>query len=319
MRAALVTGAAGFIGSHLVERLLANEVPVIGVDALTPAYDPALKRQNLEPLLSNPNYTHFEHDLASRGLDGIPEFDRVYHLAAQAGVRESWGSTFEIYTHHNIVATQVLFEELRKRPVDRVVFASSSSVYGDAEAYPTSETLVPRPISPYGVTKLAGEHLAYQYHRLFELPVIPLRFFTVYGPRQRPDMAFRRFLTAHLARQPLEIFGDGTQSRDFTFIDDCIDGILAAGERGEPGEIYNLGSGKTHSILEVCRVLAEISGREPELHTGPAVPGDVVRTAADPAKAREALGFEPKRSLRDGLTSQWQWLQSLDRPREGVV
>jgi nucleoside-diphosphate-sugar epimerase len=215
---ALVTGAAGFIGSHLCERLLADGVTVTGIDCFTDYYDPALKRANARAALTHPRFTLLEHDLGRADLAALPEVTVVFHQAAQAGVRSSWGKDFAAYVHHNVFATQRLLERYRGSKLERFVYASSSSVYGDAERYPTDEAMLPRPFSPYGVTKLAGEHLVLLYGRNFGLPVSALRYFTVYGPRQRPDMAFHKFCRAMLAGEPIAVYGDGTQSRDFVHL-----------------------------------------------------------------------------------------------------
>src|SRR5262245_64919423 len=220
---ALVTGVAGFIGSHLAERLLRDGVRVTGVDCFTDYYDPAIKRRNLERARSHPEFALVELDLGEADLAALPDVQVVYHQAAQPGVRASWGADFAIYTHHNVLATQRLLERYRGSSLERFVYASSSSVYGDAERYPTDEGLLPRPLSPYGVTKLAGEHLALLYARNFGMPVVALRYFTVYGPRQRPDMAFHRFCRALLTGQAITVYGDGRQSRDFTFVADAVE------------------------------------------------------------------------------------------------
>ncbi len=231
---ALVTGCAGFIGSHLVERLLAEGVRVTGVDLFTSYYDPALKRRNLSAALGQPGFSLLELDLGRDDLARLPEADVVFHQAAQPGVRSSWGAEFASYVHHNVLATQRLLERYRGTALQRFVYASSSSVYGDAERYPTGEDLPPRPFSPYGVTKLAGEHLALLYARNFGLPVASLRYFTVYGPRQRPDMAFHRFCRALLTGQPITIYGDGRQSRDFTYIAQRGRRLPGRGAGGDP-------------------------------------------------------------------------------------
>jgi len=240
---ALVTGCAGFIGSTLTERLLALGTRVTGVDCFTDYYDPALKRRNLERAAREPAFRLLELDLGRDDLGGLPEVDVVFHQAAQPGVRASWGAEFAQYTHHNVLATQRLLERYRGRTLERFVYASSSSVYGDAERYPTDEELLPRPFSPYGVTKLAAEHLTLLYGRNFGMPVAALRYFTVYGPRQRPDMAFHRFCRAMLRGEPITVYGDGRQSRDFTFISDAVEANLRAWRQSAPQGVYNVGGG----------------------------------------------------------------------------
>ena len=232
---ALITGVAGFIGSHLAERLVGSGVSVVGADGFTTYYDPSLKRRNVEALAGSDRFRLVEGNLRdldlSELLDGV---DVVYHLAAQPGVRRSWGREFEIYLNENLLATQLLLEAVRNTEVRRFVFASSSSVYGDAERLPTRESDTPRPVSPYGVTKLAGEHLCHLYFSRFDVPTVPLRYFTVFGPRQRPDMAFTRFIQAATDDTEIEVFGDGLQSRDFTYVDDAVSATIAAGEKGRP-------------------------------------------------------------------------------------
>jgi UDP-glucose 4-epimerase len=303
----LVTGAAGFIGSHLTERLLGAGHEVVGVDAFTPYYDPELKRRNLAAALAHPRFRLLTLDLASDDPARLPAADVVYHFAAQAGVRSSWGGGFADYLRHNLLATQRLLERYARESPARLVYASSSSVYGDAERLPTRESDLPRPHSPYGVTKLAAEHLCLVHHRNFGAPVVALRLFTVYGPRQRPDMAFHRFAEALLDGRPVEVMGDGRQTRDFTFVDDAVAAALAAAERGRPGAVYNVGSARPVSVLEVCDLLGTVTGLTPRLEFRPRVAGDAPHTAADIAGARADLGYEPQTRLEDGLRQQWAW------------
>ncbi|HEY5057742.1 MAG TPA: NAD-dependent epimerase/dehydratase family protein [Gaiellaceae bacterium] len=294
----VVTGAAGFIGSQLAEALVAAGHEVSGIDCFTNFYDPAEKEENARGL----DVRRF--DLAADPLD-FSGVDGVFHLAAQAGVR-SFGDVFPLYLRRNVLATQRVFEAAAAAGV-RVVFASSSSVYGVAEAYPTPESAEPRPISPYGVTKLAGEHLADAYAVGYGLDAVVLRYFTVYGPRQRPDMFFRRVCDALLAGTPFEIYGSGEQSRSFTEVGDAVAATIAAMEGGPAGAVYNVGGGDEASMLEAIARLEQVSGRTLEVrHTGVAT-GDVGRTQADVARIREALGWEPRISLPDGLTRMWSW------------
>src|SRR5579872_1548111 len=228
----IVTGAAGFIGSHLAERLIALGHDVVGIDSFTPYYDPTIKRANVAGLLNSPRFQLIEANLATADLEPIVAgADYVFHQAAQAGVRASWGSSFSGYTEYNVLATQRLLEALKEHRPRKVVYASSSSVYGDA-ALPMRETARPQPVSPYGVTKLAAEHLCHLYWANYGVPAVSLRYFTVYGPRQRPDMGFNRFLRAALTGQPIHRFGDGEQTRDFTFVEDAVSATMAAGDRG---------------------------------------------------------------------------------------
>ena len=306
-----MTGAAGFIGSHLVDRLLAGGVTVTGVDCFTDYYDPALKRQYLAAALAHPRFRLLELELGTADLSALPAVQVVFHQAAQAGVRSSWGADFAAYTHHNVLATQRLLERYRGEPLERFVYASSSSVYGDAERYPTAETMLPRPISPYGVTKLAGEHLALLYARNFGLPVVALRYFTVYGPRQRPDMAFHRFCRAMLSGEPITVYGDGKQSRDFTFIADAIEGNLRAWRTPNAWGVYNLGGGSQVEVREAIAILEEALGVKATLRFEPRPPGDPLRTRADATRIRADLGFAPATDIRVGLAAEAEWARAL--------
>jgi len=311
MTHALVTGAAGFIGSHLSERLLAAGCRVTGVDCFTDYYDPALKRRNLETARAHPGYTLLELDLGRDDLARLPDVNVVFHQAAQAGVRASWGAEFAAYVHHNVLATQRLLERYRSASLERFVYASSSSVYGDAEQYPTPETLLPRPFSPYGVTKLAGEHLVLLYGRNFGLPVSALRYFTVYGPRQRPDMAFHRFCRALLRGEEIAVYGDGRQSRDFTFIADAVEANLRAWKSSAPQGVYNVGGGSQVEVLEAIAILEAALGAKARLRFEPRPPGDPLRTRADAARIREGLGFAPETPIGQGLAAEAAWAREL--------
>ena len=308
---AVVTGAAGFIGSHLCERLLELGHDVVGIDGFTDYYDRARKEQNLEASRARPNFTFHELDLVEgdlrRPLQGAKV---VFHLAGQPGVRPSWGSQFDRYVRDNILATQRLLEVLKQTPVDRVVFAGSSSVYGDAEMFPTKESALPRPVSPYGVTKLAAEHLTMLYAKNFGLPAVSVRYFTVYGPRQRPDMAFSRFMEALVATEAIEVFGDGEQTREFTFVSDAVEGTIKAATADVVGQVFNLGGGSRVTVNRVLATLEDISQLKVRRQTLPAAAGDPRHTGASINLARERLGWEPRVSLREGLTKQWQWFQA---------
>ena len=311
MTHALVTGAAGFIGSTLTDRLLADGVRVTGVDLFTDYYDPALKRRNLEGALKHPSFRLLELDLGAADLAGLPEVDVVFHQAAQPGVRASWGREFAAYTHHNVLATQRLLERYRQSKLERFVYASSSSVYGDAESYPTPESALPRPFSPYGVTKLAGEHLVLLYGRNFGLPVAALRYFTVYGPRQRPDMAFHRFCRAMLKGEPIAVYGDGKQSRDFTFIADAIEANVRAWRRAAPQGVYNIGGGSQVEVLEAIRLLEERLGVKAQLRFEERPPGDPLRTRADATRLAADLDYTTTVSIGDGLAAEAEWARTL--------
>src|SRR5919204_5183684 len=309
-RRVVVTGAAGFIGSHLTDRLLALGHDVVGIDSFSDYYDRARKKQNLEAARNNASFTLVELDLVdgdiARALRGAAV---VFHLAGQPGVRPSWGDHFDRYVQDNIVATQRVLEALREHPVRRLVFASSSSVYGDAEMFPTKESALPRPVSPYGMTKLAAELLVFVYMRNFRVPATSLRYFTVYGPRQRPDMAFCRFMEALVDDAPIEIYGDGEQTREFTFVSDAVDGTVKASAADVAGQVINLGGGSRVSVNRVLDTLEEISGMTSRRQYLPAAPGDLRHTGASINVARDRLGWEPRVSLREGLSRQWNWFQ----------
>jgi len=304
----VVTGAAGFIGSHLCDRLLAEGHQVVGIDSFSDYYERERKKRNIEEARSHENFSLVELDMVdgdvARALRGAGV---VFHLAGQPGVRPSWGDHFDRYVHDNIAATQRLLEAVRESPVKRLVFASSSSVYGDAEMFPTKETALPRPVSPYGMTKLAAEHLVFVYTRNFGIPATSLRYFTVYGPRQRPDMAFDRFMEALVDHDEIEIYGDGEQTREFTYVSDAVDGTVKAASADVVGQVINLGGGSRVSVNRVLDTLEGISGTTVRRRHLPAAPGDPRHTGASINVAREKLGWEPRVSLRQGLTLQWEW------------
>jgi len=305
----VVTGAAGFIGSRLAARLLAAGHSVAGVDCFTDYYPRRIKEGNLAPLRTSPSFQFLAEDLnvmdLGRLLDGA---DAVFHYAAQAGVRASWGTSFEAYLANNIRATQRLLEAARGRPLRRFVFASSSSVYGATPDLPMRETSPVQPLSPYGVTKLAAEHLCLLYHRNHGVPALALRFFTVYGPGQRPDMAFHRFFQALAEGREITLYGDGSQTRDFTYVDDIVSGSLAALDGGRAGEVYNVGGGHRERLADVIRVMEEVAGRKARVVRHEAQKGDVPDTLADIGKARAELGYAPRTALPDGLREEWTWL-----------
>lgn len=307
---ALVTGAAGFIGSHLCRRLLESGWTVRGIDCLTPYYDPALKERNAAALRDWDRFRLLRIDLRTAALDSLLDgVDTVWHLAAQAGVRASWGDSFQDYTSINVNATQRLLEAAARRPLQRFVYASSSSVYGNAPEFPMGEDGPLRPISPYGVTKLAGEHLVRLYSAAHGVPAVSLRYFTVYGPRQRPDMAFHRFFRAIMEGKPLTLYGDGRQTRDFTFIDDVTEANLLAGLRGEPGESYNISGGSRVAVLDVIRSMERIVGRSVLIDEQPMQKGDPPDTGGDSSRAKAILGYEPRVGLEEGLTRMAGWMQ----------
>jgi nucleoside-diphosphate-sugar epimerase len=308
---ALVTGAAGFIGSHLSAALLDSGARVTGIDCFTDYYPRPLKEANLATLAGRPGFTfveaHVENADLTSILDGITH---VFHLAAQAGVRKSWGRDFDVYTRNNVEATQRLLEALVGMPIERYVYASSSSVYGDGVPLPMREDAYLQPLSPYGVSKLAAEHLAHLYWANYGVPAVSLRYFTVYGPRQRPDMAFHRFLTAAHHRTPIVVYGDGEQTRDFTFVADAVAATMSAGHQGHPGRVYNIGGGSRVTLNHVLELISQITGRPVAIQREAAQKGDMRHTYADTTLARRDLGFHPQTSLEEGLRQEYRWLQT---------
>jgi UDP-glucose 4-epimerase len=304
----LVTGCAGFLGSQLTERLLDEDIGVIGVDCFTDFYPRSLKDRNIADLRDQAAFNLQERDIAVDPLDDLVEqVDAIYHLAAQAGVRGSFGDGFQAYLHNNVRGTQRLLEATVRNPVETFVYASSSSVYGNAAIHPTPETAPRAPVSPYGMTKCATEDLAGVYRRNHGLHTVGLRYFTAYGPRQRPDMAFARFVTAGLSGKKITIFGDGFQIRDFTYVDDVVDATLLAGRHGGSGAIYNVGGGTPVTLLEAIRVLEEKIGQFIAVEHGDSARGDARQTGSDTSRARKELGFSPSVSLEEGLALQVEW------------
>jgi nucleoside-diphosphate-sugar epimerase len=309
---ALVTGVAGFIGSTLAERLLTEGADVVGLDCFTDYYPRPMKERNLVALAGHPRFALVESTIQKADLDTLlADRTHVFHLAAQAGVRKSWGRDFAVYTVNNIEATHILLEACTKVSLERIVYASSSSVYGDNTPMPMREDARPEPVSPYGVSKLAAEHLCYLYHVNYRLPTVSLRYFTVYGPRQRPDMGFHKFLRAAILNEPITVYGDGEQTRDFTFVADAVSATIAVATHGIPGRVYNIGGGSRVSINQVIEMIARVSGRRPLITVDPAQKGDMRHTYADTRLARTDLGFEPAVGLEEGLTAEHQWLAGI--------
>jgi len=304
---ALVTGAAGFIGSHLCEKLLQEGFEVVGIDSFTDYYDPERKRGNIEGLIGDSSFRLIEEDINEANLDEILEgVDVVFHLAAQAGVRRSWGTEFTHYTECNILATQRVLEALKGRRI-KLVHSSSSSVYGETMMLPMKEEHPLRPVSPYGATKLAAEHLCELYNYNFGVRYVALRYFTVYGPRQRPDMAFSRFIVGALREGRVEIFGDGEQTRDFTFVSDAVEANLLAMKYEGERRIFNIGGGSRISINGVVDLMEDILGRRIERVYLERAKGDVSNTWADTSLAAGELGFKPSVSIEEGLQSEIEW------------
>lgn len=309
----LVTGCAGFIGSNLSDSLLAAGHEVVGIDRFAEYYDPQLKRHNLAEALQHPEFSLTELDLSK---DPIPtdlcEVDGVFHLAAQAGVRASWGKEFATYTDDNILATQRLLEAMvNSETMPRIVYSSSSSIYGNALSRPTLESALPAPVSPYGVTKLAAEHLCESYAHNFGVETVSLRYFTVYGPRQRPDMAFNRFIRSALTGATVYLYGDGEQSRDFTFIADIVAANIAAMNNHNARGAYNIGGGSTITVNEILALISEVSGCPIDIHREPRQLGDVLHTSADTSRAQADLGFAPTVTLADGIAREIDWMRSI--------
>lgn len=314
MTKSIVTGAAGFIGSHLVEALLKQGQEVIGIDEFNDYYDPLFKRANVSQLQNQSGFQLIEGDIQLLDWPSLlKDVDVVYHQAAQAGVRASWGKGFRSYTERNINVTQVMLEAAKDAPgLKRLVFASTSSIYGDAETLPTSEEICPKPVSPYGITKLAAERLCSLYQKNFGVPFVALRYFTVYGPRQRPDMAFHKFFKAVLEDEAIPVYGDGQQTRDFTFIADAVAANLAAAKVPEAvGEIFNIGGGSRVVLAEVLDTMEQIVGKPIKRNHIEKAMGDARHTAADISKAQKILGWKPQVSLKDGLIQEWEWVQGL--------
>jgi len=301
----LVTGCAGFIGSTLTETLLDAGAEVVGVDAFTDYYPRDRKEAQLEAVREQPGFELDELDLGAGPLPGrlLEGIDGIFHLAARPGVRASWGAGFPAYLNDNLAATHYVVETAAERDVP-IVYASSSSIYGDALSYPTAEDTGPAPISPYGVTKLATEHLIGAYIRDFGLRCTVLRYFTVYGPRQRPDMAFQRIVEALVAEREFEVYGDGSQSRDFTYVSDAVAATIAAMEAGPDARTYNVGGGSEASLRDVVATVEELSGRSLRIRYGDRAAGDVRRTLADTTRIRNELAWEPRFDLRSGLAAQ---------------
>jgi UDP-glucose 4-epimerase len=308
---ALVTGTAGFIGSHLTGALLDRGATVVGIDCFTDYYARAIKEANLDHNRRRDGFTFIETRIQDADLKSLlKDITHVFHLAAQAGVRKSWGRDFRTYTENNVEASQVLLEACVGLPLHRFVYASSSSVYGDNASIPMKEDALPQPVSPYGVTKLAAEQLCYLYHVNHAVPTASLRYFTVYGPRQRPDMGFHRFIRATIDGRPITLYGDGEQTRDFTFVKDAVAATIAAGERGVHGRAYNVGGGSRVSINHVLDIIGRVAGRSLDVRREPVQKGDMRDTFADTSLAKADLGFAPQVSLEEGIEAEYRWLSS---------
>ena len=307
---ALVTGCAGFIGSHLAERLLQEGFKVTGIDCFTDFYPREIKEKNIAKTLTHESFDLIDKDILQ--IDEFPEVDYIFNQAAQPGVRGSWGKDFEVYIRDNVLATQKLLEFYKCKKIRKLVFASSSSVYGETEL-PMKENSTLRPLSPYGVTKLAAENLCYLYYRNYHVPVISLRYFTVYGPRQRPDMAIHRFVRAVLNGEEITVYGDGEQTRDFTYVSDVIEANLLAASNDLVGEVFNVGGGSRISVKELIKKIEKITGKKAKLEYIEKQRGDVKDTLADTSKAREVLHWKPRVRIEEGLERYISWFQDQIR------
>ena len=309
---ALVTGVAGFIGSHLAEKLLAGGHEVVGVDSFLDNYPRSFKEGNLAAFAHHANFKFIAADLLQVDLKALlRDIEIVFHLAGQPGVRSSWGKEFNRYTENNIMATQLLLESAKDLRLAKFVYASTSSVYGDTDDLPMREDGGTRPVSPYGATKLAAEHLCHLYCKAFGVPTVALRFFTVYGPRQRPDMFFHIFMRALLRDEEIPLYDDGEQTRDFTYCADIVDGVISAGFYPGKGEIFNLGGGSSVSLLHAIALAEKVAGRKAKLKRFDRQKGDVRHTSARLEQAREKLHYAPKVGLEQGLAAEWAWICSL--------
>ena len=310
----VITGVAGFIGSHLAEKLLGLGHEVVGVDKFLDNYAREFKDSNLAQFVKHPSFKFINDDLVNIELRQLlNQTDYIFHLAAQPGVRSSWGKEFSHYSHNNILATQLLLEACKQVKVRKFVYASSSSVYGDTDDLPMRESGGTRPVSPYGVSKLAAEHLCYLYSKAFGIPTVSLRFFTVYGPRQRPDMFFHILLRRLLVDQEIPLYDDGEQSRDFTYCADIVDGLTAAASYPGSGDVFNLGGGGEITLLNAIKLVEKVSGRKAKLKRFDRQRGDVRRTRASLDQAKKKLGYKPLVSLEEGLSRQWEWISAMGK------
>lgn len=307
----LITGCAGFIGSHLTDKLLLEGHEVTGIDCFTDYYPRAVKENNIKNALDHENFTFIENDIVN--ITEFPEVDYVFHQAAQAGVRASWGRSFGIYTRNNILATQKLLEYYKDKGVKKFIFASSSSIYGDLDKLPIREDAPKNPISPYGVTKLAAENLCSLYYKNYGTPTVSLRYFTVYGPRQRPDMGINKFVHAVLNDDIIEIYGDGSQTRDFTYISDVVQANLLAARSDAAGESFNIGGGSRISVTDLVGLIEDAAGKDAHIKYIEAQKGDVKHTYADVMKAGRLIGYKPTVGIGEGVKKYVEWYRREHR------
>jgi nucleoside-diphosphate-sugar epimerase len=321
MKNVIVTGAAGFIGSHLTERLLKDGFNVTGIDCFTDYYSKEIKQKNISNFWNNKNFKLIESDLMDIDLDTLLSKNKIlFHQAAQPGVRASWGNQFQTYVKDNIQVTQKILESAKNtNNLEKIILASSSSVYGNQQGIMIEDETMVKPISPYGVTKFASESLGILYHKNFGLPVTSLRYFTVYGPRQRPDMAFFRFIMANLSNQSIELFGDGSQKRDFTFITDIVEANIKTLENDVDGGILNVGGGSVRSINEVLNLISSQTGNENKINFKDKQKGDVEKTEAGIKNIKKKLNFKPEISLEEGLPLEIEWLKSIKKKYSKIL
>ena len=306
----LVTGCAGFIGSTLSERLIKEGFTVIGIDSLNDTYDRKIKMNNISNLLPNNNFEFINKNIIGTNIrELIRDIDSVFHQAATAGVRSSWGNSFNEYVENNINATQYLLENIKDKKLRRFIFASSSSVYGDSTEYPSRITTLTRPVSPYGVTKLSSENLVYAYSRNYNIPSVSLRYFTVYGPRQRPDMGFHKFLMSAINNNIITIYGDGNQTRDFTYIDDIVEANILSLNSLNIGSIYNIGGGNVISINETLNLIEQITSRKLQIEYTDKHKGDVLKTQANIIESTNDLNYKPVFDIKTGLEKQYTYIK----------
>ena len=305
-----MTGVAGFIGSSLAEKLLKENFKVVGIDCFTDYYSKNIKKKNLTNCLKNEHFTFIQKNILELDLEPIIKNSQcLFHQAAQPGVRASWGSQFDTYVKDNILVTQKILESAKEvKTLEKIVMASSSSVYGNQEGKMIEESTLTKPISPYGATKLAAENLGNLYAENFDLPVISLRYFTVYGPRQRPDMAFSKFIRSNISNKEIEVFGDGNQIRDFTYISDIVEANILSMNSSSKSGIFNIGGGSTHSVNQILEMIKNITGNENIIKFKPKQNGDVFKTESDIEKARKNLNYSPKIDIKKGLENQFQWI-----------
>jgi len=312
MKTALITGVAGFIGSSLAEKLLKDNFKVIGIDSFTNYYSPHIKEKNIENCLKHSNFSLIRQDLDTLDLSTMFEnAEYIFHLSAQPGARASWGKEFTTYVKNNISITQKILESLKNNTtLKKFVFGSSSSVYGNQSSIMNEETSLTRPVSPYGVTKLASENLVNLYFKNYEIPTISLRYFTVYGPKQRPDMAFTRFFHSIIKDKKLIIFGNGEQTRDFTYVDDIVKATINAATSDSVGEILNVGGGSVFSLIQIIEFMKEITEKELEINFEKEQKGDVKYTNADISKSKKLINYKPSRNIKYGLTQQYEYIKT---------